>query len=84
MVLVSIVIQKQPADDENEESSYLQVSNKTNKENKVIKRKQLKKKVTFEDLESVGMTVSEHEFKKLEDQVKSLTEENEKLKVSNL
>lgn len=41
----------------------------------------MKKKVKFEDLEAVGDSVQEHEFKKLEDKVKLLTEENEKLKL---
>jgi hypothetical protein len=66
---------KRPAKDidENEESSYLHSSNKENKS--------LKKKVKFDDLESMGVTVQENEFKKLEDNVKSLTDENEKLKL---
>jgi cell shape-determining protein MreC len=59
--------------DENEESSYLHSSNKENK--------LFKKKVTFDDLESMGVTVQENEFKKLEDNVKSLTVENKKLKL---
>ena len=63
-------------DDENEESSYLQASNK---ENKFLKAK-LKKKVTFEDVESSGLSLSEFEVKKLQETVYNLTEENDKLK----
>lgn len=60
------MIQKaKPVEEDNEESSYLQSSNK---ENKFVKRK-LKKKVTFEDLESAGVSVQEAEIHKLEERV---------------
>ena len=65
--ILIIALQKaQSVNDENEESSYIQTSNK---EVKVLKMKNFKKKVTFEDLEVDGISISEAEMKKLEQQV---------------
>lgn len=70
------ITMKPHPDDENEESSYIV---DPNKENKILKDR-LKKKVTFEDLENEGVSVDEHEFKKIQTRCDILTQENQNLK----
>jgi len=50
---------------ENEESSYLQTSDKENKITNPVIRRRLKKKVTFEDISSTGLTVQDADASKV-------------------